>query len=79
MWHNGKKSPYFDCDDAWTLASDKPHVKLTMWSGATADPDRVLRSELLAIVAIMLTRLRMEKLKNHVVIPVSWNMGVNVA
>ncbi|KAJ5585067.1 uncharacterized protein N7459_004867 [Penicillium hispanicum] len=70
VWDYGNKSPRWSCDHSWTLARDKPHVKLCMYNGVTADPQHILRGELLSIVAIMLTRLRMEKLKKHVTIPV---------
>lgn len=41
-----------------------------MFNGVAVDPRRILKNELIAIVAIMLTRLRMEKLKKHIIIPV---------
>jgi hypothetical protein len=56
------------------LEVDYPHVTLTMQHGLDAGEDeRLLRGEVLTILAIMRTRLEVPLLKDHLVIPVSYH------
>lgn len=71
VWAPGRTKLVFEVSDSWTLGRDIPHVKLSMFHEASAENGVILRSELLAIMAIMITRLRMDSLKKHTIIPVS--------
>lgn len=54
----------------WKPPEGYPHVMFTMARGFQGD-DKLLRGEVLAIVAAMLTRLKIPSLRSHKIIPVS--------
>lgn len=60
--------------DAWQAPKGKTHVMFTMAHGYQGD-ERLLRGEVLAIVAAMITRLERRSLQSRNIIPVS-NMAL---
>src|SRR5882762_2792317 len=69
----------FHPTDMWLDHQGRPHVMFCLEHDCESD-ERLLPGELLAIVAIMLTRLRHPSFKSHSIIPVSHNIinGKNV-
>ncbi|RLL97217.1 hypothetical protein CFD26_106919 [Aspergillus turcosus] len=59
-------------EDAWESVKpeDQPHVMLTLAHEYEVKDDSLLRGEVLAIVATMVTRLESESFKHHSIIPV---------
>lgn len=66
--------PEWSPQDAWKVR-DKfpgyPHVMFTMKHDLLGDDEKLLRGEVLAILAIMASRLEAPDLKDHLIIPVS--------
>jgi hypothetical protein len=60
----------------WLDRQGHPHVMFCLRNDYESD-ERLLRAELLAIVAVMLTRLRHPFFESHSIIPVSHNI-INV-
>lgn len=56
--------------NAWKPPEGYPHVMFMMEHGFQGD-DKLLRGEVLAIVAAMITRLQMPSLESHKIVPVS--------
>ncbi|KAL1968426.1 hypothetical protein VTN77DRAFT_1955 [Rasamsonia byssochlamydoides] len=56
--------------NAWQPPKGQPHVMFTMAHGYLGDEKLLLRGEVLAIVAAMITRLERRSLQSHNIIPV---------
>lgn len=59
-------------EDVWHAHNPelKPHVMMSIGQAAIGTNDTLLRTELISIVAIMLTRLENERFRNYTIIPV---------
>ncbi|KAL3458304.1 hypothetical protein BJX64DRAFT_292345 [Aspergillus heterothallicus] len=61
----------WNCEQAWAPLEDhRPHFKAMIWTAAEAVDGQPLRSEMLAVLGIMLERMNTPSLRHHVVIPV---------
>lgn len=67
-----EQNPSFSPDASWVTNNqqERPHIIFTMKHDVTGD-ERLLRGELLAIVAAMSSRMRFPKFDRHAVVPVS--------
>lgn len=57
--------------DTWELHGEYPHAMLTMAHRVRGNDKKLLKGELLTILAIMRTHLAVASLESHVIIPVS--------
>ena len=53
----------------------KPHVLVTQAQALTGENDELLRSELLTLVAVMISRLEDENFQRHEIIPVGSSLS----
>lgn len=69
----GYKRIMWQAYKSWTFSPKVPHVKVVMAYLARTHPDRLFKAELMVILAVMASRLKMRSLRKHAIIPVrSW-------
>lgn len=68
-----EQRPMWKVGDAWRARGGKPHIIITATFGVNPreTKERILRGEVLAILAAIRTRLFRSDMREHLVIPVS--------
>lgn len=59
--------------DIWIRHDGHPHTIVSVEKEILPYDERLLRSELLTILGIMITRLRLPSFREHTVVPVSFS------
>lgn len=76
--HDDHADPMWDCYHSWAISKDVPHVKVMMALAAPTHPDLLFKAELLTIVSVMVSRMKMRSLRKQAVVPVCVPLGYHI-